>query len=67
MLPFITEEIWQNIAPLAGVKLNPEGDTIMLQAFPVADESKIDEAALADVEWLKTVIVGVSCTISIAR
>jgi valyl-tRNA synthetase len=59
MLPFITEEIWQTIAPFAGVELNAEGDTIMLQAFPVADESKIDEAALADIEWLKTVIVGV--------
>jgi valyl-tRNA synthetase len=59
MLPFITEEIWQTIAPFAGVELNAEGDTIMLQAFPVADESKIDDAALADIEWLKTVIVGV--------
>ena len=59
MLPFITEEIWQNIAPLAGIELNSEGDTIMLQDFPVADQSKIDQAALADIEWLKTVIVGV--------
>ena len=59
MLPFITEEIWQNIAPLAGIKLNPAGDTIMLQPFPVADQSQVDEAALADIEWLKVVIVGV--------
>ena len=59
MLPFITEEIWQNIAPLAGIKLNPAGDTIMLQSFPVADQSQVDEAALADIEWLKVVIVGV--------
>ncbi len=59
MLPFITEEIWQNIAPLAGVKVNPEGDTIMLQPFPVADESQIDTDADADIEWVKNVIVGV--------
>ena len=59
MLPFITEEIWQNIAPLAGVKLNPEGDTIMLQPYPVADTSHIDEQANADIEWVKSVIIGV--------
>ena len=59
MLPFITEEIWQNIAPLAGVTLKPEGDTIMLQPFPVADESQIDAAADADIEWVKNVIVAV--------
>ena len=59
MLPFITEEIWQNIAPLAGISLKPEGDTIMLQPFPVADQSQIDSAADADIEWVKSVIVGV--------
>ena len=59
MLPFITEEIWQNIAPLAGITLNPEGDTIMLQPFPVADQSKVDSEADADIEWVKNVIIGV--------
>ena len=59
MLPFITEEIWQNIAPLAGITLKPEGDTIMLQPFPVADETQIDAAADADIEWVKNVIVAV--------
>ena len=59
MLPFITEEIWQNIAPLAGITLKPEGDTIMLQPFPVADESQVDAAADADIEWVKNVIVAV--------
>ena len=59
MLPFITEEIWQNIAPLAGITLKLEGDTIMLQPFPVADESQIDAAADADIEWVKNVIVAV--------
>ena len=59
MLPFITEEIWQNIAPLAGIALKPEGDTIMLQPYPVSDPSQVDTRADADIEWVKNVIVGV--------
>jgi len=53
-MPFITEEIWQRIAPLAGV----EGKTIMLQPWPVANESRIDAAAEGDIEWLKELMVG---------
>ena len=55
LMPFISEEIWQRVAPLAGV----EGDTIMLQAYPRCDDKKIDTAASADIEWLQGVIVGV--------
>ncbi len=55
MMPFITEEIWQTVGPLAG-KCGP---TIMLQPYPLADESEIDSLAGADIEWLKTVIVGI--------
>ncbi|MEQ8801500.1 MAG: class I tRNA ligase family protein, partial [Haliea sp.] len=54
-MPFITEEIWQRAAPLAGV----EGPTIMLQPYPRCDESAVDTAANADIEWLKSVILGV--------
>ncbi|KZY62163.1 valine--tRNA ligase [Oleiphilus sp. HI0071] len=54
-MPYITEEIWQKIAPLAA----KSGATIMTQSYPVSDESKIDESILADVEWLKDVIIGV--------
>ncbi|MEM0953199.1 MAG: valine--tRNA ligase [Pseudomonadota bacterium] len=54
-MPFITEEIWQKIAPLAG----REGPTIMLQAYPQCDEELIDSFANADIEWLKSVIEGV--------
>ncbi len=53
-MPFITEEIWQRIAPLAGI----EGKTIMLQPWPVANESRIDAAAEGDIEWLKELMVG---------
>ncbi|MDX9875542.1 MAG: valine--tRNA ligase, partial [Spongiibacteraceae bacterium] len=54
-MPFITEEIWQRVAPLAG----RSGDTIMLQPYPQADEQKIDAAAEADIDWLQQVIIGV--------
>ena len=42
IMPFITETLWQQIAPLAGNK-NP--DTIMLAQYPEADDAKIDEHA----------------------
>ena len=55
MMPFLTEEIWQRVAPLAGV----EGDTVMLMEYPEANEAKKDPQAEADIEWLKGVIEGV--------
>ena len=55
MMPFLTEEIWQKIAPMAGV----EGDTVMMAAYPQAEDDKQDEVAEADVEWIKNVIVGI--------
>ena len=55
LMPFITEAIWQRVKPLAGVR----GDTLMLQAYPRADESKIDKDAERETEWLKAVITAV--------
>lgn len=55
MMPFITEEIWQKIKPLASV----QGDTIMLAPYPIANDSKIDQVSLAEIEWLKSAIIGV--------
>ncbi len=55
LMPYITEEIWQRIAPLAG----KQGDTIMLQAYPLAEDSKIDTQANADIEWLKAVMLAI--------
>jgi valyl-tRNA synthetase len=55
LMPFITEEIWQRVAPLAG----KTGDTIMLQPYPIADASKMDENAEADVQWLQLIIEGI--------
>lgn len=54
-MPFITEEIWQRIMGQAGVS----GDTLMLQPWPVANESRIDAAAEGDIEWVKTLMLGV--------
>ena len=58
LLPFITEEIWQNVAPFAGITVDSKS-TIMLQPYPIADSQQIDENALQDIDWLKKVIVGV--------
>ncbi len=55
LMPFISEEIWQKIKPLAGAT----GETIMHAPYPIADDSKIDQQALNDVEWLQAVILGV--------
>jgi len=54
-MPFITEEIWQTVGPLAG----KTGPTIMLQPYPVCDDKGIDTAANSDIEWLKNVIIGI--------
>jgi valyl-tRNA synthetase len=59
IMPFITEEIWHSIAPLAGIELNSDGDSIMLQPYPAADQSLVDQLAIDDIEWVKQVIVGV--------
>lgn len=55
IMPFISEEIWHQIKAPAGI----EGDTLMLQPFPVANPDRIDIQAEADIEWLKGVITAV--------
>ncbi len=55
MMPFITEEIWQRVAPLAGIN----GDTIMTQSFPLFDTNKVNQSAVDDLEWIKEVVLGV--------
>ena len=55
IMPYITEEIWQTIKPLTG----KQGDTIMLQPYPVAESSLINEQADQDLEWVKDFIIGI--------
>ncbi len=55
LMPYITEEIWQKVKPLVG----KDGDSIMLEAYPEFDASKIDEQAEADLNWVREVIEGV--------
>ena len=55
LMPFITEEIWQTVAPMAG----KSGDTISNQEWPQADDSLRDASAVNDLEWVRNFIVGV--------
>jgi len=54
IIPFVTESLWQTVAPLAGHQLNPAGDSIMLQSYPEANLAKLDEAAENWMTTLKT-------------
>ncbi|MEJ2523618.1 MAG: valine--tRNA ligase [Gammaproteobacteria bacterium] len=55
LMPFITEAIWRQVAPLAGV----EGGTIMVQPYPAADAWGEDPAAEAEMTWVQSFILGV--------
>ncbi len=59
IIPFITEECWQHVAPLAGKFVADKNNSIMIQPYPEADESKISEQAEHDLEWVKTFVSGV--------
>lgn len=54
IMPFITEEIWQIIAPMLG--LAKAGDSIMLASFPVANAQRINDQAESDMVWLQSLI-----------
>ncbi len=55
IMPFITEEVWQQLAGLAG----REGETIMLQPYPAHDPQAVDHEAVVEIQWIMTFILGV--------
>ncbi|MBY0453830.1 MAG: valine--tRNA ligase [Burkholderiaceae bacterium] len=52
IIPFITEELWQKVAPVAGL----EGPSVSVARYPEAQPEKIDEAAIAHVVRLKSLV-----------
>ncbi len=52
LMPFISEEIWQQLAPHTGRK----GATLMMQPYPRCDERKIDEQAESQMGWIMEVV-----------
>ena len=55
VMPFITEEIWQRAAPLAGCA----GPTVMLAAYPRPEAFPSDEASEREVGWMQALILAV--------
>ncbi|MDX9996263.1 MAG: class I tRNA ligase family protein, partial [Rhodocyclaceae bacterium] len=56
LIPFITEELWQQVAPVAGRAKVGAGETVMLQSYPVAEPSRRDPSAEAWVATLKSLV-----------
>ena len=54
-LPFITEEIWQKLAPMLGI----QGESIMLQPYPAQNASIIDPKVDNEIDWVKGVVEAV--------
>lgn len=69
LMPYITEEIWQQLkSQLNGIRegvldkigvIEKMGDTIMLEPYPEYDEMKVDSAAETEIQWIKAFILGI--------
>ena len=55
LMPFITEEIWEQVSERAGIA----GETIMLRPYPEANGTAADDGAIADIEWVQQFILGI--------
>ncbi len=58
LMPFITEEIWQRVAPLAGTATT-RGGTLMTASWPADNRFAADTDAEADVTWIKSFVLGI--------
>ncbi len=56
IIPFITEELWQRVALLAGTRTPGDDTSIMVQGYPQADTARIDPAADAQVQALQRLV-----------
>ena len=52
VIPFISEELWQKVAPVAG----RAGPSVAVAAYPVSQPERIDEEAIAHVAKLKLLV-----------
>jgi valyl-tRNA synthetase len=55
IVPFLTEEIWQNVAP----RLSLHESGLMQRPWPRAEDIVADDAATAEIEWFKNVLSGI--------
>ena len=58
-MPYLTEEIWQSVSPLAGTNTDAHGDSIMLAPWPRYSAEQIDEESENEIEWLKKMIIAI--------
>ena len=56
IMPYLTEQIWQTIAPLLNRK---DTDSIVIAAYPQTDTAQISEQTEADMAWLQELIASV--------
>ncbi|MBH0097112.1 valine--tRNA ligase [Psychrobacter sp. NZS113] len=56
IMPYLTEQIWQTVAPLLGRK---NTDSIVVADYPKTDEAQISEQVEADMAWLQELIASV--------
>ena len=56
LMPYLTEEIWQTLAPMLGKGTAVGQNTIMTAQYPVPETAKINEQAEADMQWLQGLI-----------
>nr|VFK38052.1 MAG: valyl-tRNA synthetase [Candidatus Kentron sp. TC] len=59
LTPFISEEIWQRVAPLALPPDSDHGKSIMLESYPNPINALRDPSASAEIDWVKGFVLGV--------